>query len=87
MQVTPLSRYSQLRLIIDRCSGDYCLVSVLFRSVEGSTKRDHRITTVRMECPPGSPQSVEWEAALEAALTAVHEGRSVHGSPATPPPA
>jgi len=73
-EISTQERWAQLRLLVDRGSGNQCYVSVVLRTVDGSDRRDRRLRTVALELLPGSLESVSWWHTLVAAVERLQLG-------------
>lgn len=69
------SRYGQVRLTITRDAAASGTVSVIVRSVGGGLLRDTRLHAGKIPMEPGSAESIDPIAALEAALAALKAAR------------
>jgi hypothetical protein len=75
------SRYHQVRLTVTRGRRDDGIVSIIARSVGDGLLQDSRVFAGSISMAPGSPESQDVVAALEAALQVVRELRDL-GRPA-----
>lgn len=63
-----ISRWSEIRLIVQRPIGEQAAFAILVRRVEGGVRRDSLVARGTVLVPPGSPESTSWLMALRAAL-------------------
>lgn len=72
------SRWGQLRLVVSRNSNGTAEVTLVHRETQGKDRWDRRLAWGRIDCQPGSSNSVDPYTALTSALEALFragEGR------------
>lgn len=69
------SRYTQVRITLTRDAAASGTASLIVRTVGSGQARDSRLVVAKVALEPGSEQSVDPLAALEAALQALRAAR------------